>query len=182
MSVNSAGVAGVYRLRFWTTVVKTQHTPTGPHVHFRPVRHNYMVSAEVKDSGWIKLFHPTLLMQRSNIESLHSFCFRHTLFRFNCNINSHLTNPCSPAMFTNHGSPLRSHPELTSANSLPCLQIWKMQMSNIYLQNSAKDSAEQFPGVLHASGGKLFCMVCNIVVEHKRKLSLDKHFPRKTAS
>lgn len=76
---------------FWSTVAKTQHTPTGARVHFRPVRHNYMASAEVKDSGWLKLFHPTPLMQRSNIASLHSFCFRRTLYRFNCNINRNFT-------------------------------------------------------------------------------------------
>lgn len=76
---------------FWSTVAKTQHTPTGARVHFRPVRHNYMASAEVKDSGWLKLFHPTPLMQRSNIASLHSFWFRRTLYRFNCNINRNFT-------------------------------------------------------------------------------------------
>lgn len=41
---------------------------------------------------------------------------------------------------------------------------------------TAKDRAKQFPNVLHESGGKLFCTVCNIVVEHKRKSSLDRHF------
>ncbi|KAI2655833.1 CGG triplet repeat-binding protein 1 [Labeo rohita] len=35
---------------------------------------------------------------------------------------------------------------------------------------------QQFPNVLHESGGKLFCTVCNIIVEHKRKSSLDRHF------
>uniref|UniRef100_A0A8C2BR82 Uncharacterized protein n=1 Tax=Cyprinus carpio TaxID=7962 RepID=A0A8C2BR82_CYPCA len=33
-----------------------------------------------------------------------------------------------------------------------------------------------YPGILHESGGKLFCTACNIVVEHKRKSSIDKHF------
>uniref|UniRef100_A0A3B4Z877 U1-type domain-containing protein n=1 Tax=Stegastes partitus TaxID=144197 RepID=A0A3B4Z877_9TELE len=29
---------------------------------------------------------------------------------------------------------------------------------------------------LHKRGGKLFCVPCNTVVEHKRKSSIDKHF------
>uniref|UniRef100_A0A9J8AJF7 CGG triplet repeat-binding protein 1 n=1 Tax=Cyprinus carpio carpio TaxID=630221 RepID=A0A9J8AJF7_CYPCA len=34
----------------------------------------------------------------------------------------------------------------------------------------------EYPGILHESGGELFCTACNIVVEHKRKSSIDKHF------
>ena len=30
--------------------------------------------------------------------------------------------------------------------------------------------------ILHESRGTLFCTACNIVVEHKRKSSIDKHF------
>ncbi|XP_076137435.1 CGG triplet repeat-binding protein 1-like [Alosa pseudoharengus] len=41
---------------------------------------------------------------------------------------------------------------------------------------TAKDHEKQFPGMLHESGGKLFCTACNTVVEHKRKSSIDKHF------
>uniref|UniRef100_A0A673C850 Uncharacterized protein n=1 Tax=Sphaeramia orbicularis TaxID=375764 RepID=A0A673C850_9TELE len=41
---------------------------------------------------------------------------------------------------------------------------------------TAKVRASQFPDVLPESGGKLFCTHCNFVVEHKRKLSLDRHF------
>uniref|UniRef100_A0A673CCE3 CGG triplet repeat-binding protein 1 n=1 Tax=Sphaeramia orbicularis TaxID=375764 RepID=A0A673CCE3_9TELE len=41
---------------------------------------------------------------------------------------------------------------------------------------TTKVRASQFPDVLHESGGKLFCTHCNIVVEHKQKSSLDKHF------
>ena len=39
----------------------------------------------------------------------------------------------------------------------------------------AKDREKQYPGILRESGGKLFCTACNIVVEHKRKSSIDKH-------
>uniref|UniRef100_A0A8C1T2I3 Uncharacterized protein n=1 Tax=Cyprinus carpio TaxID=7962 RepID=A0A8C1T2I3_CYPCA len=29
---------------------------------------------------------------------------------------------------------------------------------------------KQFPGVLHDSGGKLFCTLCNCVLDHRRKM------------
>lgn len=40
----------------------------------------------------------------------------------------------------------------------------------------AKGCEKQYPGVLHASGGKSVCTWCNIVIEHKWKSSIDKHF------
>uniref|UniRef100_A0A672FVW9 CGG triplet repeat-binding protein 1 n=1 Tax=Salarias fasciatus TaxID=181472 RepID=A0A672FVW9_SALFA len=41
---------------------------------------------------------------------------------------------------------------------------------------SARDRANQYPGILHESGGKLFCTPCNLVLEHKRKSSVLQHF------
>lgn len=190
--MNSAGVAGVYRLRFWSTVAKTQHTPTGARVLFRPVRHNYMASAEVKDSGWLKLFHPTPLMQRSNIASLHSFCFRRTLYRFNCNINRNFTQSLQlcrkfdQSLYSCYvhqswqSSSLTSWTDFRKTHFLVCR--FERCRCLTFTYKTLLKTAKQFPGVLRASGGKLFCTVCNIVVEDKRKLSLDKHFLRKTAS
>uniref|UniRef100_A0A3Q3FNI7 Uncharacterized protein n=1 Tax=Kryptolebias marmoratus TaxID=37003 RepID=A0A3Q3FNI7_KRYMA len=39
-----------------------------------------------------------------------------------------------------------------------------------------KDRANQFPTLLHESGGKLFCTSCSVVIKHKCKSSIDKHF------
>uniref|UniRef100_A0A3Q3AQ48 CGG triplet repeat-binding protein 1 n=1 Tax=Kryptolebias marmoratus TaxID=37003 RepID=A0A3Q3AQ48_KRYMA len=44
------------------------------------------------------------------------------------------------------------------------------------LNISAKDRAKQFSTQLHKSGGKLFCTSCNVIIEHKHKSSIDKHF------
>ena len=49
-------------------------------------------------------------------------------------------------------------------------------VSHLPTRITAKDREKQYPGILHQSGGKLFCTTCNIVVEHKRKSSIDKHF------
>ncbi|XP_064190428.1 pyrroline-5-carboxylate reductase 3 isoform X5 [Anguilla rostrata] len=52
----------------------------------------------------------------------------------------------------------------------------KANPSHLPTKITAKDRAKQFPNVLHESEGKLFCTPCNIVMEHKRKSSLDSHF------
>uniref|UniRef100_A0A3P8TRL5 CGG triplet repeat binding protein 1 n=1 Tax=Amphiprion percula TaxID=161767 RepID=A0A3P8TRL5_AMPPE len=49
-------------------------------------------------------------------------------------------------------------------------------VSHLPTKIAAKDHEKQFPDVLHESGGKLFCTPCNIVVEYKRKSSIEKHF------
>lgn len=49
-------------------------------------------------------------------------------------------------------------------------------VSHLPTKITAKDHEKQYPGILHESGGKLFCTACNIVVEHKRKSSIDKLF------
>jgi hypothetical protein len=46
-------------------------------------------------------------------------------------------------------------------------------VSNLPTKITAKDRERQYPGILHESGGKLFCTACNIVVEHKHKSSTD---------
>ena len=49
-------------------------------------------------------------------------------------------------------------------------------VSRLPTKITAKDREKQYPGILHESGGKLFCTACNIVVEYKHKSSVDKHF------
>uniref|UniRef100_A0A8C2DU57 CGG triplet repeat-binding protein 1 n=1 Tax=Cyprinus carpio TaxID=7962 RepID=A0A8C2DU57_CYPCA len=49
-------------------------------------------------------------------------------------------------------------------------------VSHLPSKITAIDRQKQYPGILHETGGKLFCTACNIVVEHKRKSSIDKHF------
>ena len=49
-------------------------------------------------------------------------------------------------------------------------------VSHLPTKITAKDREKQYPGILHESEGKLFCTLCNIVMEHKRKSSIDKHF------
>uniref|UniRef100_A0A667XG38 Uncharacterized protein n=1 Tax=Myripristis murdjan TaxID=586833 RepID=A0A667XG38_9TELE len=39
--------------------------------------------------------------------------------------------------------------------------------SHLPTKISAKDRANQYPRILHESGGKLFCTPCNLVLEHK---------------
>lgn len=51
--------------------------------------------------------------------------------------------------------------------------------SNIFhlpTEIATKDCEKQYPSILCESRGNLFCTACNAVVEHKRKLSIDKHF------
>ena len=59
-------------------------------------------------------------------------------------------------------------------------------MDNFVVRNAAdkskkavhvflKDRARQFPGVLYEDGGKLFCKLCNQVVDDTRKLSIETH-------
>ena len=45
-------------------------------------------------------------------------------------------------------------------------------VSHLPTKITAKDREKQYPGILHESGGKLFC----IVVQHKSKSSINKHF------
>ena len=40
---------------------------------------------------------------------------------------------------------------------------------------SASDRTKQFKDTTHDDGGKLFCSVCNIVLDHSRKSSVEKH-------
>ena len=40
---------------------------------------------------------------------------------------------------------------------------------------SAKERANQFPGTTYEDGGKLFCVACNLVLDHTRKSSIDTH-------
>uniref|UniRef100_A0A8C5FXB2 Uncharacterized protein n=1 Tax=Gadus morhua TaxID=8049 RepID=A0A8C5FXB2_GADMO len=49
-------------------------------------------------------------------------------------------------------------------------------VSHLPTKITAKDREKHYPCILHESGGKLFCTACNIVVEHKHKSSIDKHF------
>ncbi|XP_042339831.1 uncharacterized protein si:dkey-75a21.2 isoform X2 [Plectropomus leopardus] len=49
-------------------------------------------------------------------------------------------------------------------------------ISHLATKITPTERARQFPDVLHESGGKLLCTACNVVVEHKRKSSIDKHF------
>ena len=49
-------------------------------------------------------------------------------------------------------------------------------VSQLPTKITAKDREKQYLGILHESGGNLFCTACNIVVEHKHKSSIDKHF------
>lgn len=43
-----------------------------------------------------------------------------------------------------------------------------------------KTRVTQYPrGTFHASGDKLFCTNCNVVVNHKRKSTLDGHLESK---
>ena len=57
----------------------------------------------------------------------------------------------------------------------------KLVMSNsaktkIAQNVSCEERARQFPkGTLHADGGKLFCSICNITVDHTRKSTIDRH-------
>lgn len=83
-----------------------------------------------------------------------------------------------PANLTNHWRRL----ELPSTNYLrPYFRVKKSSMcesnvSHLPSKIIAIDRQKQYPGILHESGGKLFCTAYNIVVEHKRKSSIDKHF------
>ena len=52
----------------------------------------------------------------------------------------------------------------------------KMKRFPLPTKISAKDRAKQFPGLLHDSGGKLFCTSCNCVSDHRRKSTLERHF------
>uniref|UniRef100_A0A8C5FGT3 CGG triplet repeat-binding protein 1 n=1 Tax=Gadus morhua TaxID=8049 RepID=A0A8C5FGT3_GADMO len=49
-------------------------------------------------------------------------------------------------------------------------------VSHLPTKVTVKDREEQYLGILHESGGKLFCTACNIVVDHKHKSYIDKHF------
>jgi len=40
---------------------------------------------------------------------------------------------------------------------------------------TAKDRVSQYPGVLHADDGLLFCSTCNAVLDRVRKSVIDKH-------
>lgn len=40
---------------------------------------------------------------------------------------------------------------------------------------SAKDRAKKYPDMLHESGGKLFCSLCNKILDYKRKSTIDYH-------
>uniref|UniRef100_A0A9J7XIM7 U1-type domain-containing protein n=1 Tax=Cyprinus carpio carpio TaxID=630221 RepID=A0A9J7XIM7_CYPCA len=40
---------------------------------------------------------------------------------------------------------------------------------------SAKDRAKKYPNMLHESGGKLFCSLCNKILDYKRKSTIDYH-------
>ena len=52
----------------------------------------------------------------------------------------------------------------------------KMKRFHLPTKISAKDRAKQFPGLLHDSGGKLFCSPGNCVLDHRRKSTLENHF------
>ncbi|XP_059208604.1 CGG triplet repeat-binding protein 1-like [Centropristis striata] len=52
----------------------------------------------------------------------------------------------------------------------------KANPSHLPTHITDKDRANQYPDVLHESGGKLFCTPCNCVLEHKRKSSVTCHF------
>ncbi|XP_063231072.1 uncharacterized protein LOC134535762 isoform X1 [Bacillus rossius redtenbacheri] len=40
---------------------------------------------------------------------------------------------------------------------------------------SAADRAKEFPSVLHSDGGKLFCSICNVLLDHKRLSTIKDH-------
>uniref|UniRef100_A0A3Q3F0J1 Uncharacterized protein n=1 Tax=Kryptolebias marmoratus TaxID=37003 RepID=A0A3Q3F0J1_KRYMA len=65
----------------------------------------------------------------------------------------------------------------------PCLPRAATEMcaSHLPTKISSKGRAKQFPSQLHESGGELFCTSCNLILEHKRKSTIEKHFvSRKT--
>ena len=76
--------------------------------------------------------------------------------------------------------------QLTLTNYLPpyfCIYVQAIQafMQDVRVSTcrpkiTVKDREKQYPGILHESRGEIFCTACNIVVEHKRKSSIDKHF------
>ena len=45
---------------------------------------------------------------------------------------------------------------------------------------TARDRANQYPGVFHVDNGLLFCSTCNVVVDHVRKCVLEKHLESST--
>ncbi|KAL7396325.1 hypothetical protein ABVT39_004230 [Epinephelus coioides] len=49
-------------------------------------------------------------------------------------------------------------------------------VSHVATKITAKDRARQFPDLMYESGGKLFCTACDVLLEHKRKSSINKHF------
>ena len=52
----------------------------------------------------------------------------------------------------------------------------KMKRPQLSTKISAKGRAKQSPGLLHDSGGKLFCTPCNCVLDHWRKSTLENDF------
>jgi len=47
---------------------------------------------------------------------------------------------------------------------------------------TAKQRAKQYPkGIFYEDDRKMFCRVCNIVVDHVRKSVADKHITRKVS-
>lgn len=55
-------------------------------------------------------------------------------------------------------------------------QMCKSNVSHLQAKIAAKDLEKHYLGILHKSSRKLFCIVCNIEVEHKRKSLTDMHF------
>ena len=41
---------------------------------------------------------------------------------------------------------------------------------------SAAERARQYPIECHAEDGKMFCSTCNVILDHKRKSTIDGHF------
>ena len=40
---------------------------------------------------------------------------------------------------------------------------------------TAKDRAREFPGIYYEDDGRLFCSLCNLVVDHTRKSTIERH-------
>uniref|UniRef100_H2ZUK1 U1-type domain-containing protein n=1 Tax=Latimeria chalumnae TaxID=7897 RepID=H2ZUK1_LATCH len=62
-----------------------------------------------------------------------------------------------------------------------CAANDKMDVSKKAKNVSASDRVKQYSlGVLHSDGGKLFCIYCNVTVDHYRKSSVDRHLDSST--
>lgn len=87
--------------------------------------------------------------------------------------NAILTNHCNIfAILTNHS---RLLPPYLCIMYRATANVWIKRLSPPY-QNTNKRPWKAVAWHSMWSEGKLFCAACNSVVEHKKQLSIDKHF------